>query len=220
MPTDGVRGVIDLWADQTTDLGAENRWVQIFENRGEAMGASNPHPHGQIWAGTALPERAAREDAMQRGNLQQHGRRLLLDVAAQESGGIRVVDEGPSGSRWCLRGLAVELLPPRRSPNGCPTSTTDNVMRSPGSCSARRHDGLLDQPMPFDGAPVPFVPGPTDHWQVHALCHPCSRPPSASSWSATSFSEPQRDITAEEAAERPGRRAEDAVEVARPAAPA
>ena len=34
------------------------RWVQVFENRGEAMGASNPHPHGQIWAGTALPGRA------------------------------------------------------------------------------------------------------------------------------------------------------------------
>ncbi len=66
MARDAVRRVIDVWADQTAELGAEYRWVQVFENRGEAMGASNPHPHGQIWAGTALPGDGAREDASQR----------------------------------------------------------------------------------------------------------------------------------------------------------
>ncbi len=53
-----VRAIVDLWADQTTELGATFRWVQVFENRGETMGATNPHPHGQIWAGTALPVQA------------------------------------------------------------------------------------------------------------------------------------------------------------------
>ena len=43
-----VRRVVDVWADQSTELGARYRWVQVFENRGESMGASNPHPHGQI----------------------------------------------------------------------------------------------------------------------------------------------------------------------------
>ena len=55
-----VRRVVDLWADQTAELGERYRWVQVFENRGAAMGASNPHPHGQIWAGTALPATAPR----------------------------------------------------------------------------------------------------------------------------------------------------------------
>ena len=41
-----------------TELGERYRWVQVFENRGAAMGASNPHPHGQIWAGDALPVEA------------------------------------------------------------------------------------------------------------------------------------------------------------------
>ncbi|MEA2652811.1 MAG: UDPglucose--hexose-phosphate uridylyltransferase, partial [Chloroflexota bacterium] len=53
MAPDAVRRVVDVWAEQTEALGADHRWVQVFENRGEAMGASNPHPHGQIWAGTA-----------------------------------------------------------------------------------------------------------------------------------------------------------------------
>ena len=44
MARDDVRRVIDVWAEQTAELGAEYRWVQVFENRGEAMGASNPHP--------------------------------------------------------------------------------------------------------------------------------------------------------------------------------
>ena len=88
-----VRGVIDLWADQTAELGDRFQWVQVFENRGEMMGASNPHPHGQIWAGSALPHEAAREDATQRAYLGEHGRRLLLDYATQEAGGPRVVVE-------------------------------------------------------------------------------------------------------------------------------
>ena len=109
MPTEAVREVVDLWAAQSSELGARNRWVQIFENRGEAMGASNPHPHGQIWAGSALPDRAAREDAAQHRHHEQTGRRLLLDVAAQESGGVRVVDEDRrlAGARALLGRLAV-----------------------------------------------------------------------------------------------------------------
>ena len=102
-----VRPIVDLWADQTTELGATYRWVQVFENRGEAMGASNPHPHGQIWAGSALPREAEREEATQRRHFAATDRRLLLDYAAQETGGPRVVLEnddwlassrsGPSG---------------------------------------------------------------------------------------------------------------------------
>ncbi len=57
MAATDIRIVVDMWADQTTELGASYRWVQVFENRGAEMGASSPHPHGQIWAGSALPDR-------------------------------------------------------------------------------------------------------------------------------------------------------------------
>ena len=81
-----VRAVVDVWAEQTAELGGTYRWVQVFENRGESMGASNPHPHGQIWAGTALPREAAREDAAQRRHCDTHGDRLLLDYARAGAG--------------------------------------------------------------------------------------------------------------------------------------
>ena len=45
-----IQQVVDLWAQQTLELGERFSWVQIFENRGALMGSSNPHPHGQIWA--------------------------------------------------------------------------------------------------------------------------------------------------------------------------
>ncbi len=118
MARDDVRRVIDVWAEQTAELGAEYRWVQVFENRGEAMGASNPHPHGQIWAGTALPGDGAREDASQRAHLAATGRRLLLDYVDRESGGRRVIVETdewltvvPFWAAWPFETLLVPKRP-------------------------------------------------------------------------------------------------------------
>src|SRR5829696_7139895 len=56
------------------------------------MDASNPHPHGQIWAGSAIPSRATREDGAQRRHYQRSGRPLLLDYAVQEIGGSREIE--------------------------------------------------------------------------------------------------------------------------------
>jgi UDPglucose--hexose-1-phosphate uridylyltransferase len=63
METADIRKVIDVWVEQYTELGAMP-WinhVQIFENRGAMMGASNPHPHCQIWSNRTLPNEIARE---------------------------------------------------------------------------------------------------------------------------------------------------------------
>lgn len=49
LPLDKIRGVIDTWDEQIEELGKEYVWVQAFENKGETMGCSQPHPHGQIW---------------------------------------------------------------------------------------------------------------------------------------------------------------------------
>ena len=85
------------------------------------MGASNPHPHGQIWAGTALPREAAREDASQRRHHEATGRRLLLDYVGQESGGPRVVVENddwlvvvPFWGLWPFETLVIAKAPASR----------------------------------------------------------------------------------------------------------
>src|SRR6201991_382791 len=92
MPQAAVRTVVDTWAEQTASLGALD-WVghvQIFENRGAMMGASNPHPHGQIWATESLPNEPAKELAQQAAYT---GDCLLCDyLAAELRDGTRVVD--------------------------------------------------------------------------------------------------------------------------------
>jgi UDPglucose--hexose-1-phosphate uridylyltransferase len=86
LPLPQVRRVIDTWAEQYEALGAlpDIRSVQIFENRGAMMGASNPHPHGQIWANRSVPPVLALETQQQHAHAQQHGHCLLCRYAEQE----------------------------------------------------------------------------------------------------------------------------------------
>ena len=82
--------------EEYQELGATEwiKYVQIFENRGAMMGASNPHPHGQIWSTGFVPDEPAAETAAQREYLAKNGRCLLCDYAKEElRAGERVVLE-------------------------------------------------------------------------------------------------------------------------------
>ncbi len=217
MDRSSVREVIEMWAEQTLELGADWRWVQIFENRGEAMGASNPHPHGQIWAGAALPDRAAREDASQRRYHAETGRGLLLDLVAQEQSGVRVVEEDdewlalvPFWAVWPFETLLIPKRPAARIPDLDPTqrAALAGVMQR----LMRRYDALFDQPMPFSMGwhQAPFDRSTTEPrqstepWQLHAHFMPPLLEATKRKFMVgyELLSEPQRDITAEDAAER------------------
>ncbi len=206
-----MREVIEMWAEQTTDLGRDWRWVQIFENRGAAMGASNPHPHGQIWSGAALPEYAAREDASQRRYHADSGRRLLLDVVEQEQHSQRVVEDGdewlalvPFWAVWPFETLLLPKRPAARIPDldlEQRAGLADTMQRL-----MRRYDVLFEQPMPFSMGwhQAPFDGSPTDPWQLHAHFMPPLLEATKRKFMVgyELLSEPQRDISAEEAAER------------------
>jgi len=207
----GVREVIDTWAEQTLDLGADWRWVQIFENRGAAMGASNPHPHGQIWSGSALPDRAAREDASQRRHHGSSGRRLLLDVIAQESGGVRVVEEDeewialvPFWAVWPFETMLLPKRPASRIPDL--DDAQRDGLRHTLQRLMQRYDTLFEQPMPFSMGwhQAPFDGSLTEPWQLHAHFMPPLLEATKRKFMVgyELLSEPQRDISAEEAAER------------------
>jgi UDPglucose--hexose-1-phosphate uridylyltransferase len=94
MPPAEIRRVVDTWAEQTEELGALPYigHVQVFENRGAMMGASNPHPHGQIWATEHLPNQPAVEAKRQAEYFAAHGRTLLGDyLIAELEAGERIV---------------------------------------------------------------------------------------------------------------------------------
>ena len=218
MPLTGIRTVIDLWAEQVTELQAEYEWVQLFENRGDAMGSSNPHPHGQIWAGDWLPNEVSKEEIQQKAYFAEHGRPLLLDYAELElREGNRVVLENDSWlvvvPYWALWPFETLLLP-RRHVGHLPelTEPERGALAEIMQALLIRYDNLFQTSFPYSmgwhGRPA----SGGEHWQLHAHYYP----PLLRSATVRKFmvgyemlAEPQRDLTAEQAAARlrelPGR---------------
>jgi UDPglucose--hexose-1-phosphate uridylyltransferase len=207
-----VRSVIDCWAVQSSELGTQYTWVQLFENKGAAMGCSNPHPHGQLWASSHVPDEPAIEDERQRAYFAETGHSLLTEVAAQEAGGPRVVIETPNWLvivPWWAVWPFETLLMPRFSVqriehlNAAQRDGLADVLRE----LTARYDNLFGCPFPYSmgwhGAP--YLPGDHSHWILHAHFYP----PLLRSSTVRKFmvgyemlAEAQRDLTPEQAAER------------------
>ncbi|MEO7715667.1 MAG: UDP-glucose--hexose-1-phosphate uridylyltransferase [Capsulimonas sp.] len=213
MPVDAIRSVVDVWAAQTEELGAKYRWVQVFENKGEIMGCSNPHPHGQIWASDFLPNEAAMEDKTQRAYRQTHEAPLLVDYLDGEiKDGSRIVAQNDHWVAlipfWAVWPYETLLLPRR------------HVLRLPDLTDAERdgladilkrmlsrYDNLFEVSFPYSmgwhGAPT-ATEDDQSHWQLHAHFYP----PLLRSATVKKFmvgyemlAEAQRDLTAEQAAQ-------------------
>jgi UDPglucose--hexose-1-phosphate uridylyltransferase len=211
MEQGAVRRVVDLWADQTAELGERYQWIQVFENRGEMMGASNRHPHGQIWAGDALPHVAEREDRTQLDHLRDRGEPLLLDYVTQEAGGPRtVVDTGdwlvvvPFWAAWPYE----TLLIPKRPTNRLPALDSDRRESLAGVLIELlgAYDRLfgLSSPYSMGWHQAPFRGGDEAHWQLHAHFFPPLLTADVRKFMVgyELLAETQRDLTAEDAAER------------------
>lgn len=212
MPVSAIRQVVDTWVEQVLELGRQYRWVQVFENKGEMMGASNPHPHGQIWASAGLPTLPAKEDAAQRSYLSAHGRPLLLDYAELEIGRrerlvVRNEDWLVVVPFWAVWPFETMLLPRRQVRHlgelgpAERDSLADILKRL-----LVRYDNLFEAPFPYSmgwhGAPLERD---YPHWQLHAHFYP----PLLRSALVRKFmvgyemlAEPQRDLAPEEAAGR------------------
>ncbi|MBN1935935.1 MAG: UDP-glucose--hexose-1-phosphate uridylyltransferase [Anaerolineae bacterium] len=219
MDAPAIRGVVDLWADQISELGQTYRWVQVFENKGAIMGCSNPHPHGQLWAGDFLPNEVAKEDRQQLAYFENHHRPLLVDyVRAEAQACERVVVENEHWLAlvpyWALWPFEALLLPRRhvlRLPDL--TDPERDVLADALRRLLVKYDNLFETSFPYSmgwhGAPNPGAAMNDQtgypYWQLHAHFYP----PLLRSATVKKFmvgyemlAEPQRDITAEQAAER------------------
>ena len=214
MELDSVARVVDVWAEQYAELGAIPwvRHVQIFENRGASMGASNPHPHGQIWADERLPNEPVKELRQQRTYAAEHGNCLLCDYLSLELRQCqRVVCENesfvalvPFWARWPFETLVL----PRRHLGALPEL-------GPIECQGlaemlrrltRRYDRLFAVPFPYS---MGFHQRPTDdqtypEWHLHAHFYPPLLSATVRKFMVgyEMLGQPQRDITPEQAAER------------------
>ena len=213
MTVGDIMRVVNVWADQINELGAKYRWAQIFENKGAVMGCSNPHPHGQVWAGNFLPRLVAPEERTQKQHLEQHRRPLLLDYVEEEfRRQERVIESNPHWAMvvpyWAVWPFELLLLP-RRPVKRLPDLTAEeraslaDILKR----SLTRYDNLFETSFPYSmgwhGAPTDD--GHYEHWQLHAHFYP----PLLRSATVKKFmvgyemlAEPQRDLTPEQAAKR------------------
>jgi len=205
-----IAAVVDCWCDQCADLGRSHANVQVFENRGEMMGCSNPHPHGQVWATRHIPDEIAREDESQRA--WTGAKAMLIELAEREAGGPRVVAEHddwlaivPYWASWPFETLLLPRFVVQRMPD-LDGEGRRSLAAIIGELT-RRYDALFECPFPYSmgwhGAP--FGTDETRHWQLHAHFYP----PLLRSATVRKFmvgyemlAEVQRDLTPEQAAER------------------
>jgi UDPglucose--hexose-1-phosphate uridylyltransferase len=213
MSLEELRPVIDLWAEQSCELGSrgEINYVQIFENRGAMMGASNPHPHCQIWASASLPDEPGKEQLAQQAYSATRNSCLLCDyVALERQRGERIVFENqhfivvvPFWAVWPFETLVIA-----RGHVGSFTDLAGDQKDALGEALNRltiRYDHLFEVSFPYS---MGFHQRPTDgqehfEWHLHAHFYP----PLLRSATVRKFmvgyemlGMPQRDITAESAA--------------------
>lgn len=155
--TEQVRLVIEAWADRTTVLGALPyvRQVFPFENRGEEIGVTLHHPHGQIYGYSYVPPRMARLLENQRLHRARTGRDLIADVVAFElADGRRMVFESehfvcfvPYAARWPFEAQLHPKRPLHDFSELTEAERDDLAVVYPRLL--RAFDGLLGVPMPY-----------------------------------------------------------------------
>ena len=210
---DGIKRVIETWKEQSRELGKGYKWVQIFENKGQVMGASNPHPHGQLWAGDFVPTQVALEDRHQREYYDRHHSALLADYAQKElTEAQRLVCRNdswialvPFWATWPFETLVLPLQPVQRMEDLAEPALSDlaDILKR----LLTRYDQLFQVSFPYSmgwhGAP--HTGDDPAAWLLHAHFYP----PLLRSASVKKFlvgyemlGEAQRDLTPETAAAR------------------
>ncbi len=215
MRREDIVRVVEGWTEEFRQLGARP-WinhVQIFENRGAMMGASNPHPHCQIWATEHVPVDPQAETEMQLAYSAEHGRCLLCDYLKLElERGERIVCMNEEFAAvvpfWAVWPFETLIL----SRAHCGDMTQFDAKQQSGLADilkrvTSRYDNLFGVSFPYS---MGFHQRPTDgqtheEWHFHAHFYPPLLRSATVRKHMVGFEllgMPQRDITPESAAER------------------
>ncbi|MEO1050979.1 MAG: UDP-glucose--hexose-1-phosphate uridylyltransferase [Bacteroidota bacterium] len=215
MSVEGIEKVIRLWQNEYRTLGALDyvNYVQIFENKGEIMGCSNPHPHGQIWATSHVPNEPLKEQQRQAAYFEKRGQTLLSAYLAKElASGDRILLENdhfvalvPFWATWPYETMIIS-----RTAHQHINQFDDQTVSAYADILKRlttKYDNLFEVSFPYSAgihqAPTDGEDHPEWHFHMHFY------PPLLRSATVKKFmvgfemlGYPQRDITAEMAAQK------------------
>jgi UDPglucose--hexose-1-phosphate uridylyltransferase len=215
LTTSEVVNIIELWTSEYEQLSAQHfiKHIQIFENKGEIMGCSNPHPHGQIWAQTSIPVEVAKETSQQKKYFEENGVSLLKEYVSLELKLCeRVVYENeffvvlvPFWATWPFETIVVSKRHIKSLLEFSPEEKEELALAL--RALTQTYDRLFNISFPYSAGihQSPVNDGPHDEWHWHMHFYP----PLLRSATVKKFmvgyellGNPQRDITPESAADR------------------
>ena len=215
MELEAIRKVVDLWVEEYLELGSKDfiNHVQIFENKGAIMGSSNPHPHGQIWAQNTVPVEAGKKLRQQQMYWDQHQRSLVADYLAQElEEEERLICQNEHFVAlvpfWAVWPYEAMIIPKRHIQHvGQMSEEEKDAYAAILKDLTQRFDKVFNVSFPYSSG---LCQAPTDgeaheEWHFHmAFYPPLLRSATVKKFMVgyEMFGNPQRDITAEMAAEK------------------
>lgn len=207
-----IQKVVRVWQEQYKELGDNSKinYVQIFENKGAVMGCSNPHPHGQIWSQSTLPNEVGKKHTQQFNYYEKNNSSLLGDYLAQElDKQERIIFENdgfvvlvPFWAVWPFEAMIV----PKRHMTSISEMSEDETLQYAEAISVltKAYDKIFNTSFPYSAG---IHQSPTDgndnsHWHWHMSFYPpLLRSATVKKFMVgyEMFGTPQRDITAESA---------------------
>ena len=215
MSVDEIQKVVVAWQNEYTILGSNENinYVQIFENKGAVMGCSNPHPHGQIWSQSTLPNEVEKKDNQQFNYFDKHQKSLLETYLNQElASKERIIFENDEFvvlvPFWAVWPFETMIAPKKAQKNIAEMSSkqTKNFAEAI-SVITKAYDSLFNTSFPYSSGihQAPTNGKKNNHWHWHMSFYPpLLRSATVNKFMVgyEMFGSPQRDITAEIAAQR------------------
>lgn len=212
MEPEAIKKVVLAWQKEYKELGANPNinYVQIFENKGAVMGCSNPHPHGQIWSQSTLPNEVVKKDTQQLNYFQKNNRSLLGDYLAQEQKKQeRIIFENDAFvvlvPFWAIWPFETMIVPKEHQSNILKMNAKQTFEFAEAiSVITKTYDKIFNTSFPYSSG---IHQAPTDgnnhtHWHWHMSFYPpLLRSATVKKFMVgyEMFGSPQRDITAESA---------------------
>ena len=215
MDVKDITEVIQIWKREFEQLGSKDEinYVQIFENKGAIMGCSNPHPHGQIWSQSSIPTEVCKKTGKFREYWNKHERSLLSDYLEEElEARERILNENSHFVAlipyWAVWPFEAMIIPKRQLQHiGQLTGEEEKAFADIIKKLTIKYDNLFETSFPYSSG---IHQAPTDdfehpEWHFHMSFYPpLLRSSTVKKFMVgyEMFAGPQRDITAEQAAQR------------------
>lgn len=214
MSRQAIEKVIRVWIDEYKTLGEhpDINYVQIFENKGQIMGCSNPHPHGQIWSQFSLPNEVVKKDHQQRTYFKEHQKSLLGQYVSEElAHEDRIVYENDDFiilvPFWAIWPFETMIVPKEHQQHiGSADAKIITNFADAISVITQKYDRVFQCSFPYSSGihQAPTNGEDNSHWHWHMSFYPpLLRSATVKKFMVgyELFAMPQRDITAESVAE-------------------